>query len=256
MPSPPRRRVPRAGGLPSSRSAAAWLGVLAFPRFGIWPLAFVSVAALSVAVDGRAQPDRRLARLRLRRWRSSCRCCTGPGVYVGPVPWLILAAGRCAAFFAVLGAVLPVVQRLPAGAALGGRGVGAAGGAARPAAVRRVPVGPAGLQPGRVAAALVRRAGRRAAGDLRRRARRRRPGDAGRRGVAAARASGASPGWAVAGRGRRCSALVLAWPLAPAPDRDGHTDDDRRRPGQRARPSAWTSRTGPGRCSTTTSARR
>src|SRR4051812_39167664 len=32
---------------------AGLLGLLAFPRFGIWPLAFASVASLSVVVHGR-----------------------------------------------------------------------------------------------------------------------------------------------------------------------------------------------------------
>jgi len=92
--------------------AGGLIGVLAFPRFGIWPAAFVSVAALSIAVA-----DRRTRRaawlgylyglaflLPLLHWT---------GVYVGPVPWLILCIAF-AAFFAVLGAVLTWVQRLPA----------------------------------------------------------------------------------------------------------------------------------------------
>ena len=88
-------------------------GVLAFPRFGIWPAAFLSVAMLSVAVHGRrARTGAWLGYLYgaaflvpLLRWT---------GIYVGPVPWLILALSF-AGFFAVLGAVLAVVQRLPAG---------------------------------------------------------------------------------------------------------------------------------------------
>ncbi len=87
-------------------------GVLAFPRFGIWPAAFVSVALLSVAVDGR--------RARTGAWLGYLYGAAfllpllqWTGIYVGPVPWLILALAF-AGFFAVLGAVLPVLARLPA----------------------------------------------------------------------------------------------------------------------------------------------
>ena len=92
--------------------AGGLVGVLAFPRFGFWPAAFVSVALLSVAVDGRsARTGGWLGYLYglafllpLVHWT---------GVYVGPIPWLVLCAGF-AAFFAVLGAALPVLARLPA----------------------------------------------------------------------------------------------------------------------------------------------
>jgi apolipoprotein N-acyltransferase len=90
------------------------IGVLAFPRFGIWPLAFVSVAALSVAVDGR--------RARTGAWLGYLYGLAfllpllhWTGVYVGAGPWLILCVAF-AAFFAVLGAVLPVLARLPGAA--------------------------------------------------------------------------------------------------------------------------------------------
>ncbi|MCW2658662.1 MAG: Apolipoprotein N-acyltransferase [Jatrophihabitans sp.] len=89
------------------------IGVLAFPRFGIWPAAFVSVAMLSVAVAGR--------RSRTGAWLGYLYGCSfllplvqWTGVYVGPVPWIILGLAF-AAFFAVLGAVLPVLARLPVG---------------------------------------------------------------------------------------------------------------------------------------------
>jgi apolipoprotein N-acyltransferase len=88
------------------------LGVLAFPRFGFWPAAFLSVAALSVAVDGR--------RARTGAWLGylygaafMVPLLSWTGVYVGPVPWLILALAE-AAFFALLGAGLPLIARLPA----------------------------------------------------------------------------------------------------------------------------------------------
>jgi apolipoprotein N-acyltransferase len=87
-------------------------GVLAFPRFGLWPAAFVSVALLSVAVDGR--------RSRTGAWLGYVYgsaflipLLQWTGIYVGPVPWLILAFAF-AAFFALLGAALPLLARLPA----------------------------------------------------------------------------------------------------------------------------------------------
>jgi apolipoprotein N-acyltransferase len=87
-------------------------GAAAFPRLGIWPAAIVSVAALSIAVD------RRRSRAGAGLGLLYGLAFFGPllhwtGVYVGPVPWLILALGE-AAFCAGLGAVLPRVQRLPA----------------------------------------------------------------------------------------------------------------------------------------------
>jgi apolipoprotein N-acyltransferase len=89
------------------------VGVAAFPQFGIWPLAFVSVALLSVAVDGR--------RSRTGAWLGYLYGLAfllpllhWTGVYVGAAPWLILCAAF-AAFFALLGAVLPVLDRLPGG---------------------------------------------------------------------------------------------------------------------------------------------
>jgi apolipoprotein N-acyltransferase len=93
--------------------AGGVLGVLAFPRFGVWPLAVLSVAMLSVAVDGR--------RPRTGAWLGYLYGLAfllpllhWTGVYVGAAPWLILCAAF-AAFFALLGAVLPVLARLPAG---------------------------------------------------------------------------------------------------------------------------------------------
>jgi apolipoprotein N-acyltransferase len=88
------------------------VGVLAFPRFGIWPLATVSVAGLSVAVDGRRARAGALLGLvyglaffvPLLQWT---------GTYVGPAPWLILASAE-AMYLAGLGMLLATVQRLPA----------------------------------------------------------------------------------------------------------------------------------------------
>jgi apolipoprotein N-acyltransferase len=95
--------------------AGGLVGVLAFPRFGVWPMAFVSVALLSVAVDGR--------RARTGAWLGYLYGLAfllpllhWTGVYVGAVPWLILCVAF-AAFYALLGAVLPVLARLPGGPA-------------------------------------------------------------------------------------------------------------------------------------------
>jgi apolipoprotein N-acyltransferase len=86
--------------------------MLAFPRFGIWPLAFLSVALLSIAVDGR--------RARTGAWLGYLYGLAfllpllhWTGIYVGSVPWLILCAAE-AVFFAFLGAILPTLARLPA----------------------------------------------------------------------------------------------------------------------------------------------
>jgi apolipoprotein N-acyltransferase len=88
------------------------LGALAFPRVGLWPLAFLSVAALSLAVDG--------CRSRRGAWLGMVYGLMffGPllhwtSVYVGVWPWFLLVLGE-SAFMAGLGAVLPLLQRLRA----------------------------------------------------------------------------------------------------------------------------------------------
>src|SRR5690348_3420107 len=92
--------------------ASGLLGVLAFPRFGIWPLAVISVAGLSVAVHGR--------RCRTAAWLGLLYgaaffipLLSWTGTYVGPAPWLILAAAE-AGYYAGAGALLTLVQRLRA----------------------------------------------------------------------------------------------------------------------------------------------
>jgi apolipoprotein N-acyltransferase len=109
--TPATNPTPRFGAPVAAAIAVAGglVGVGAFPRYGIWPLAFVSVAALSLAVDGR--------RARTGAWIGLLYglaffvpVISWTGVYVGPVPWLILAAAE-AAYLAGLGAVLAVVQR-------------------------------------------------------------------------------------------------------------------------------------------------
>jgi len=107
----PREPDFRARWAALAAAGGGLVGVLAFPRFGFWPAAFVSVALLSVAVSGR--------RSRTGAWLGYLYGVAfllplvhWTGVYVGPVPWVILCVGF-AAFFAVLGAVLPVLERLP-----------------------------------------------------------------------------------------------------------------------------------------------
>ncbi|HVU92992.1 MAG TPA: apolipoprotein N-acyltransferase [Jatrophihabitans sp.] len=106
-------RVPafRARWAAAGAVGSGLLGVLAFPRFGFWPAAVLSVAGLSVVVDGR--------RSRTAAWLGylygaafMVPLLSWTGVYVGPVPWLILALAE-AGFFALLGAGLPVLAWLP-----------------------------------------------------------------------------------------------------------------------------------------------
>lgn len=88
------------------------IGVLAFPRFGIWPAMIVSVALLGLALDGR--------RSRTAAWIAYLYglafllpLVSWTGIYVGPVPWILLCVGFGVPF-ALLGAVIPILARLPA----------------------------------------------------------------------------------------------------------------------------------------------
>jgi apolipoprotein N-acyltransferase len=101
-------RAPWAAGM---AALTGFAGAGAFPQLGIWPLMLVSVAGLSWAVDGR--------RARTGAWLGMVYglgffvpLLHWTGVYVGAVPWLILAVAE-AVFMAGLGAVLSLVQRLP-----------------------------------------------------------------------------------------------------------------------------------------------
>ncbi|HEX8304278.1 MAG TPA: apolipoprotein N-acyltransferase [Jatrophihabitans sp.] len=97
-------------------AVAGLVGAAAFPKAGIWPLAFVSVAGLSIAVSG--QRPRRGALLGLvygaglflpmLHWTAT---------FVGSAPWLILVFSQTW-YLALLGAALPVVQRQRFGAVL------------------------------------------------------------------------------------------------------------------------------------------
>jgi apolipoprotein N-acyltransferase len=92
-------------------AAAGGLLVAAFPPYGIWPLAIVSVAAFSLVTRG--------VRARRGAWVGFVYglaffvpLLSWTGIYVGPAPWLLLAAAE-AAFLAALGAGLAVTARLP-----------------------------------------------------------------------------------------------------------------------------------------------
>jgi apolipoprotein N-acyltransferase len=93
-------------------AAAGGLLVAAFPPYGIWPLAIVSVAAFALVTRG--------VRARRGAWLGLVYgaaffipLLSWTGIYVGPAPWLILALAE-AAFMAALGAGLAVTATLPA----------------------------------------------------------------------------------------------------------------------------------------------
>jgi len=90
-------------------ATAGLVGTLAFPPFGWWPLAFVSVAGFSLAVSGqRPRPGAVFGLtygatlfLPMLHWSAT---------YVGAVPWLVLVFSQTW-YTALLGAVLPSLQR-------------------------------------------------------------------------------------------------------------------------------------------------
>jgi apolipoprotein N-acyltransferase len=91
-------------------TASGLVGVLAFPPFGIWPLAFIAVAGFSIAVH--KQTAKRGALLGLvfgvglflpmLHWTAT---------YVGAVPWLVLVFSQTW-YTALLGACMPRLQRM------------------------------------------------------------------------------------------------------------------------------------------------
>ncbi|HTY71156.1 MAG TPA: apolipoprotein N-acyltransferase [Actinomycetes bacterium] len=114
----PRRRWPR----PLTGALAGVALTFAFDPYGLWWLAPLCVAALALAVRG-------------LRWRAAALVGLAfglgemvpllhwTGVYVGPVPWLILAVVQ-ALYFAPLGVGVALCSRLPApGAVVGGAAV-------------------------------------------------------------------------------------------------------------------------------------
>jgi apolipoprotein N-acyltransferase len=88
-------------------SGAAMLG--AFPPYGLWWLAPIAVALLAVAVRGRRAGTGALLGL-LHGAAFFVPLLHWTGLYVGPFPWLLLAASQTA-FTAALGAVHPLVWR-------------------------------------------------------------------------------------------------------------------------------------------------
>jgi apolipoprotein N-acyltransferase len=96
----------------AAAGAAGGLLVFAFPPHGAWPLAIVSVAALSVLVRGRGTRHSMFLGwvyglaffVPLLHWT---------GIYVGPAPWLILAVAE-SGYLALLGAALAATSRLRA----------------------------------------------------------------------------------------------------------------------------------------------
>jgi apolipoprotein N-acyltransferase len=95
----------------AAAAAAGGLLVLAFPPFGWWPLAILCVAVLALLTRGRSG------------WAGAALggafglaffvpLLSWTGIYVGPAPWLILAAAQ-AGYLALVGAGLALVGRLP-----------------------------------------------------------------------------------------------------------------------------------------------
>ncbi|MGI8666212.1 MAG: apolipoprotein N-acyltransferase [Jatrophihabitans sp.] len=104
-----RRRLPLA-------LLSGLLGTLAFPPFGLWPLAMLAVAGLSIAVRGRRCRDGAWLGLvfgaglfgPMLHWTST---------YVGSIPWLVLVFSQTW-YLAALGAALPLVNRPRGGTVL------------------------------------------------------------------------------------------------------------------------------------------
>ncbi len=108
-PGPGRRRSRWWAVL--AAAVAGGLLLFAFPPYGIWPLAVVSVAALSWLTRG--VTARRGALLGAAFGLAFfVPLLSWSGIFVGPVPWLVLAASQ-AAFVAALGAALAATSRLP-----------------------------------------------------------------------------------------------------------------------------------------------
>lgn len=95
--------------------ASGAIGVLAFPPFGFWPLAFLSVAGFAAATSGRSARQGALLGLvfglalfgPMLHWTAT---------YVGAAPWLILAFSQ-SWYTALLGAFMPRLQALKFGQA-------------------------------------------------------------------------------------------------------------------------------------------
>ena len=108
-------RPDRTLGLGPRLAAAVVAGGLvavSMPRYDVWPAAPVGVAAFFLLARG--QRARRAALLGLA-FGLGCflPLLSWSGVYVGPVPWVLLALCE-AAFLALVGAGVPALWRLPA----------------------------------------------------------------------------------------------------------------------------------------------
>ena len=218
-----------------------WRCCWPFPPYGWWPLAPVGVALLAAAAHRRRlragaglglltglaffaaaadldEPARREPAVAAAvRFRSRLPGAAGRGDGVGVSPLV----DRWRLGWPVLTGLLWVAQEA----------------LRRPDPVRRVPVGPAGVQPGRLAAAAAGRARRRAAGDLR--------GGAGRRAARASAAwaalrhrwrplTGARGGGGRRGRRRAAGAGARRCWSPTTRDRRGRRGDGGDRAGQRA----------------------
>ena len=244
----PRPAPPIGPDPPRGRWAASSL-TFAFEPYGLWWLAPIAVAILALAVRGLAWRPAAVVGITfglaemvvLLHW---------VGIYVGPVPWLVLAVFE-ALYFAPLAIGLAFALRLPVPlAVIGGAGVWVAEEAVR----TRWPYG--GFGWGRLAFSQA---------------------DAPTLHLASI---GGAPliTYVVAAIGlllaqaaylvvRRAAlgrallsvalgvALALGAVLIPAPTTARQVRDRRADPGQRARGSAWTSRTSASRCCSTTSPR-
>lgn len=117
-PDAPTHRATRIAGL-VARHRLVWaaaggiLLVFAFPPYDLWPLAPVAVAVFCLAVSDRS-PGRAAGIGLVFGLAFFVPLLSWSGVYVGPAPWLILAASQ-AVFVAALGAATALVWRAPAG---------------------------------------------------------------------------------------------------------------------------------------------
>jgi apolipoprotein N-acyltransferase len=98
--------VPLAGA-----AVAGAASVSAFPPYGIWPVAILGVAALAALTRG-VRPRRGALLGLVFGLAFFVPLLSWSGTFVGPAPWLILAASQ-AAFPAALGAALAATSRLP-----------------------------------------------------------------------------------------------------------------------------------------------
>ena len=138
-------------GAPCSRPPAGSCSSWPSPATTSSALAVLGPAALALAVHGQ--------RFRSGLWLGLVfglaffvPLLSWTGIYVGPFPWLALAVFE-ALHLALLGGATALTSRLRLLAAVDGGALGGRRGAARAVRPRRLPLGPAGLQPDRGPAA-------------------------------------------------------------------------------------------------------